>query len=206
MRLGALRAFSKSNFLVLVEVLFIISIFATRPRNQKYQEDLTASSTPLSRRTIFNLCVYSNPPYDASMKKIITLISLSLLVVFTGCTKMGIKNRALSLSIEKFDSDAQTAAKTVFVDQEQQKLFADVIKKNTQIDVDNIEMQGDNEATARLLISSFSKSIYPELSTISGKDWQAKIDSAKEVKTYTLKLQKLDGKWQITEEKEITAP
>lgn len=150
--------------------------------------------------------MYSDPHYDAPMKKLITLISLSFLIAFTGCTKMGIKNRALSVSIEKFDTDAQTAAKTVFVDQEQQKLFADVIKKNTQIDVDNVEMQGDTEATARLIISTFSKSIYPELGTISGKDWQAKIDSAKEVKTYNLKLQKLDGKWQITEQKEATAP
>jgi len=138
------------------------------------------------------------------MKKLITFVSIGFLLAFTGCTKMGIKNRALLNSVEKFDEEAKAAAKLTFVDQEQQKTFADFIKVNTKIDVDNVEMQGDNDATARLTVQTFSKSIYPELAKISGKDWKAKIETAKEVRTYSLKLQKLDGKWQITEQKEAS--
>lgn len=115
---------------------------------------------------------------------------------------MGVKNRALSQSIEKFDSEAESASKATFVDQEQQKTFKDFIKVNTKIDVDNVELQGDNDATARLTIQTFSKSIYPELVTISGKGWKAKIATAMETKRYDLKLQKVDGMWKITEQKD----
>lgn len=137
------------------------------------------------------------------MKKLITLVSIGFLLAFTGCTKQGIKNRALLVSVEKFDADAQTAAKATFVDQEQQKTFADFIKLNTKIDVDNVEMQGDEAATARLTVQTFSKSIYPELVTISGKDWKAKIATAMETKRYNLKLQKIDGTWKVTDQQEI---
>lgn len=136
------------------------------------------------------------------MKKLITYISLAFLLALTGCTKMGIKNRALSTSIEKFDDEAEAASKATFVDVEQQKTFKDFIKVNTRIDVDNVELQGDNEATARLTITTFSKSVYPELVAISGKDWKAKIATAMETKTYNLKLQKVDGTWKVTEQKE----
>lgn len=136
------------------------------------------------------------------MKKLITLVSVSFLLAFTGCTKMGIKNRALATSIEKFDNDAETASKATFVDLEQQKTFKDFIKVNTLIDVDNVELQGDNDATARLTITTFSKSVYPELVTISGKDWKAKIATAMETKTYNLKIQKVDGTWKVIEQKE----
>lgn len=138
------------------------------------------------------------------MKKLITLISIGFLLVFVGCTKQGVKNRALAMSIEKFDNEAQVASKATFVDQEQQKMFADFIKLNTQIDVDNVELQGDNDATARLTIKTFSKSIYPELQAISGKDWKAKIATAMETKTYNLKLQKIDNAWKIVEQTEVS--
>ena len=123
-------------------------------------------------------------------------------MAFTGCTKMGVKNRALVMSAESFDNEAQLAAKATFVDQEQQKTFADFIKINTQIDVDNVELQGDNDATARLTIVTFSKSVYPELVAISGKDWKAKIAEKMETKHYNLKLKKTDGAWGIVEKTE----
>jgi hypothetical protein len=136
------------------------------------------------------------------MKKLITLISIGFLLAFTGCTKQGVKNRALVMSVENFDNDAQLAAKATFVDQEQQKAFADFIKMNTKIDVDNVEMQSDDEATARLTIVTFSKSVYPELVTISGKDWKTKIADKMETKHYNLKLKKADNAWKITEKTE----
>lgn len=136
------------------------------------------------------------------MKKIITLLSIGFLLAFTGCTKQGIKNKALVMSVEAFDSEAQTAGKENFIDADQQKIFAEFIKKHTQIDVDNVETQGDSEATARLLIKTFSKSIYPELKTISGKDWAAKVSENMETKKYNLKLKKVDGVWKIVERAE----
>lgn len=137
------------------------------------------------------------------MKKYIALFTLSFAIALVGCTKQSVKNRALALSIEKFDNEAQTEGKANFVDEAQQKIFTDFVKMNTVIDVDNVELQGDNEATARLMIQSFSKSVIPELKTISGKDWKAKIESAKEVKTYNLKLKKVDNAWSIVEQTEV---
>lgn len=137
------------------------------------------------------------------MKKIITLISLSFVLAIAGCTKQGIKNRALLLSVEKFDAEAQADGRANFVDQEQQKVFAEFIKKNTKIEVDNVEMQGDDSATARLTIQTFSKSVYPDLKTISGKDWAAKIATVKETRNYNLKLQKVNSVWKITDQTEI---
>lgn len=137
------------------------------------------------------------------MKKLITLISIGFLLAFTGCTKMGVKNRALVMSAEAFDNEAQSAAKSTFVDQEQQKTFADFIKLNTKIDVSDVELQGDDDATAKLTIVTFSKSVYPELVTISGKDWKAKIAEKMETKHYKLKLKKTDGAWSIVEKTEI---
>ncbi len=137
------------------------------------------------------------------MKKLIALISMGFLLAFTGCTKMGVKNRALVMSAEAFDNEAQSAAKTTFADQEQQKIFADFIKLNTQIDVSDVELQGDNDATAKLTVVTFSKSVYPELVAISGKDWKAKIAEKMETKHYNLKLKKTGGTWGIVEKTEI---
>lgn len=137
------------------------------------------------------------------MKKIITLISLGFLLVLSGCTQQSLKNRALFLSAEKFDNETQAAGKENFVDAEQQKVFSDFIKKNTRIDVSNVELQNENEATARLEIETLSKSQYATLKTISGKEWKEKVKSAKDKKTYILKLKKSNGNWEITEQKEV---
>jgi hypothetical protein len=137
------------------------------------------------------------------MKKLLTTISVAFLLVFTGCTKQGIKNKALVLSAEKFDNESLEAGKANYVDLEEQKIFAEFIKKNTQIDVDNVEMQNDEEATARLIIVTLPKSVYAELKGISGKDWKEKVRGAKEVKTYNIKMKKIKGIWEIVEQKEI---
>jgi len=155
-------------------------------------------SAPPSRCTNPN-----EAPMMGPMKKLITLISISLLMTLTGCTKQVVKNRALALSIEKFDDDAQAESKTQFVDVEQQKVFVDFVKTNTTIEVGNVELQGDNDATAKLTIKTFSKSIIPQLKEVSGKEWKAKIAAAMETKVYDLKLKKIDGGWKIMEQKEV---
>ena len=138
------------------------------------------------------------------MKKTIILIFISISFIFIGCTKQGIRNKALVLSVEKFDNEAQSAGKAHFVDLEQQKIFAEFIKSNTKIDVDNVELQNnDEEATARLIIDSFSKNLYTELPTISGREWKEKVKAARETKTYTLKLKKTKDIWQITNQTEL---
>ncbi len=108
----------------------------------------------------------------------------------------------MALSAEKFDNEASIAGKENFIDQEQQKVFADFIKANTRIDIDSVELQDDNAATARLVIETLPKSLYAELKTISGKEWKDKAKAAKEVKSYSLKLKKTNGAWEIIDQKE----
>lgn len=115
---------------------------------------------------------------------------------------MGVKNRALALSIEKFDAETQTAAQANFVDKEQQKVFAEFVRKNTKMQIDDVELQGDNAATAKLTIRTFSPTLYPELKTISGKDWKPKAEAAMESKIYNLKLAKDGDTWKIGEQTE----
>ncbi|HEY8269486.1 MAG TPA: hypothetical protein VIG33_01250 [Pseudobdellovibrionaceae bacterium] len=137
------------------------------------------------------------------MKKIILIITLGFVFSFLGCTKQSIKNRALFLSVEKFDNEAQVAGKENFVDAEQQNVFSEFIKVNTRIDVSEVELQNENEATARLTVETFPKSLYSTLKTISGKEWKEKVKAAKERKTYLLKMKKTNGDWEIIEQKEI---
>lgn len=113
---------------------------------------------------------------------------------------MGVKNRALALSIEKFDAETKTAAEANFVDKEQQKVFSDFVRKNTKMQVDDVELQGDSAATAKLTIRTFSPTLYPELKTISGKDWKSRAEAAMETKSYTLKLAKDGDTWKISEQ------
>jgi len=136
--------------------------------------------------------------------KLFSLIFVCLFLAFTGCTKQGVKNKALVLSVIQFDEEAQGIAKNNFGDPEMQKVFSDFTKQNTKIDVDNVELQGDNDATARLTIETFPLILVEQLKTISGKDWKAKVEGAKEVKKYNLKLKKIDDVWKITEKVEIT--
>lgn len=134
--------------------------------------------------------------------KYISILFFSLFLGFTGCTKQGIKNRALLLAVEKFDNEAQETAKANFVDQEQQKVFADFTKANTSIDADNVDLKSDTEATVRISIETFPKSVIEELKTISGKDWKAKVAATREKKSYTMKLQKIEGQWKMIEQVE----
>lgn len=127
---------------------------------------------------------------------------VSLFLGVTACTKQGIKNRAVALAIEQFDDEAQTTAKTHFVDLEQQKVFIDFTKMSTKIEVESVEIKSDTEATAQLVIKTFPKSLAVELATISGKEWKNKADAAMETKTYTLKLQKVDNIWKLVEKTE----
>ncbi|MGZ3743187.1 MAG: hypothetical protein ACXWRE_02050 [Pseudobdellovibrionaceae bacterium] len=138
------------------------------------------------------------------MKKIIIMVSLGVFFAFLGCTKQSIKNRALFLSAEKFDNEVQIAGKENFVDVEQQKTFSEFIKKNTLIDIKDVELQNENEATAHLVIVTFPKSLYGSLKTIPSKEWNEKAHAAKETKTYLLKLKKVNKNWEITEQKEIS--
>jgi hypothetical protein len=138
------------------------------------------------------------------MKKIILALLLGFTFAFSGCTKQSIKNRALFLSAEKFDNEAQIAGKENFVDLEQQKIFSEFIKVNTRIDVDKVELQNEDEATARLVIESFPKKLYASLQTISGKEWKEKLKVGRESNTYSLKLKKIKGSWEIIDQKEIS--
>ena len=137
------------------------------------------------------------------MKTLITTISIAILLILTGCTKQVIKNKALVLSVEKFDNEALDAGKANYVDLEEQKIFAEFIKKNTKIDVRDVETQSDDEATGLLVIESLPKSIFPELKGVSGKDWNDKIKGTKEAHTYNLKMKKIKGSWEIIEQHEI---
>ncbi|WP_413288996.1 hypothetical protein [Bdellovibrio sp. HCB337] len=134
--------------------------------------------------------------------KYFVLLFAVLFVGLTGCTKYAIKNRALVLAVEKYDSEVQDTAKAQFVDKEQQKVFVDFAKLNTKLDVESIDIKSDTEATAQLKITTFPKTLVPELAGISGKDWKSKVDAAMETKSYTLKLQKADGSWKLIEQTE----
>lgn len=141
------------------------------------------------------------------MKNII-LVSYLVLGLYTGlslsaCTSSyAVKNRALVLSAEKLDNELLASAKEHFVDVTQQKDVADFMKKNSRIDITNVEVKGDT-ATAELAVKSPAKKIYAELATISGKDWQSKVDSAMETKHYQVTLKKSGGSWVIGDQKEI---
>jgi hypothetical protein len=129
-------------------------------------------------------------------------IPFLMMFFISACTQtFTVKNRALVLSAERFDDEVQHVSKENFVDIEQQKVFADFIKKNSRIDVSDVEVK-DKEATAQLKIRTISKSIFPELKTISGKDWQAKVDANMEERSYSLVLKKSGDSWQISEQKE----
>lgn len=134
--------------------------------------------------------------------KYFLLLFVSLFVGVTACTKQALKNRALVLAVEKFDNEAQDTAKAHFVDKEQQKVFTDFTKMNTKMEVDSIDIKSDTEATAQLSVKTFSKTIIPELTAMSGKDWKSKVEANMETKKYTLKLQKVDNSWKLIEQTE----
>jgi hypothetical protein len=139
-----------------------------------------------------------------NISQIFSIIFVTLLLALTGCTKMSVKNKALALSVIQFDDEAQVIAKTNFADQEMQKVFLDFTKMNTKMDVDNVELQGNDEATAQLTVDTFPMILVEEFKTISGKDWKAKAEAAKQIKKYNLKLKKIGDAWKITEKVEIT--
>lgn len=134
----------------------------------------------------------------------ITLFVLSaILFAFCGCTSSyTVKNRALVLAAENLDTELQALAKQSFVDIEQQKDTANFMKKNSRVDISNVDVKGD-EATAELVVKTPAKKVYAELVAISGKDWQAKVDSSMEIKRYSLNLKKIGGTWKIVDQKEI---
>ena len=134
--------------------------------------------------------------------KYFSILFVSLFIGLTACTKQGIKNRALFLAVESFDNEAQQTAKANFIDVEQQKVFADFTKANTSIDAGNVDLKSDTEATVQVTIDTFPKSVIEELKTISGKDWKAKVTATREKKSYTMKLQKIEGQWKMTEQVE----
>lgn len=134
--------------------------------------------------------------------KYISILFLSLSLGLTACTKQRVKNKALVLAVEKFDNEANQTAQAFFVDQSMQKVFVDFTRANSRLEVDSVELKGDNEATAQLTIETFPKQLVEELSTISGKEWKAKVDAAKQKKTYTLKLQKVDDVWKLVDQVE----
>lgn len=139
-------------------------------------------------------------PVGMSIKSLSTTF---LILFLLACTSTyTVKNRALFLSAEKFDNEVLALSKENFVDLEQQKVFADFVKKNSRIEIDQVEVKGD-EATANLRIHTISKSIYPEFKTVSGKDWKAKADAAMEYRNYSLTLKKSNDSWQIVDQKEI---
>jgi hypothetical protein len=135
--------------------------------------------------------------------KIKILIFTMLVLSVAACTSpFTVKNRALVLSAEKFDNEAHVVAKENFADLEQQKVFADFIKKNSRLDVENVKLDGDN-ATAELVIKTPAKRVIPELKTISVKEWQSKAAAAMETRYYSLTLKKENDSWAIVEQKEM---
>ncbi len=136
------------------------------------------------------------------MKKILSVL-FAVIFVFCGCTSSyAVKNRALVLAAENLDRELLASATQNFVDLEQQKIFADFMKKNSRVDVSNVDVKGD-EATAQLTVKTPAKTIYAVLGTISGKDWQAKVDASMETRHYSLSLKKTNDSWKITDQKEV---
>jgi hypothetical protein len=131
------------------------------------------------------------------------LLAFGILTLIACTTSFAVKNRALVLSAEKFDNEVLAIAKDSYVDLEQQKVFADFIKKYSRIDVNDVDIKGD-DATAEMVIHTPARSIYPELKTISGKDWKAKADTAMENRTYALTLKNVKGSWEIVDQKELS--
>lgn len=132
-----------------------------------------------------------------------SVILMSFCLSLTGCTnKQRVKNKALVLAVEQFDNQVQETAKAQFVDQALQKGFVDLTRENTKIDVESIDLKSDTEATAQLTIESFPMSLVEELKKTPIKDWKGKMAAAKQKKTYTLKLQKIEGTWKILEQNE----
>jgi hypothetical protein len=139
--------------------------------------------------------------YSGSMKNK-TLLVLFLSFLFTAClSTFVVKNRATVLSAEKFDNEVIAASKDNFVDLEQQKVFADFIKKNSRMVIDNVEVK-DDTATADLTIISPARILYAEFKTISGKEWQAKADANMESRSFRLNLKKTNDSWQIVDQTE----
>ena len=128
---------------------------------------------------------------------------MSFCLSLTACTtKQRVKNKALVLAVEQFDTQVQETAKAQFVDQAMQNGFVDFTRENTKIEVESLDLKSDTEATAQLTIESFPMSLVEELKKTPLKDWKGKMAAAKQKKTYTLKLQKIDGVWKILEKNE----
>jgi len=137
--------------------------------------------------------------------KIISALPPFLMLFTLACTSSyGLKNKATLMSAEKFDKEVIALSKDQYPDPEQQKVFADFIKKNSRIEVSNVEIK-DETATADLAIWTPKQSVYPELKVVSGKVWKAKIDANMETRKYTLSLKKINKSWEITEQKAVPA-
>lgn len=131
-------------------------------------------------------------------------VSLTCLAFTTGClSNYAVKNKALVLSVEKFDNAVIAHSKSLYPDPEQQKVFSDFIKKNSEIDVRNVEIK-DDDATADLEIKTPKESVYAELKGVSGREWKSKIDSNMEVRKFKLTLKNLKKSWEITDQQSVS--
>ncbi|RYZ88515.1 MAG: hypothetical protein EOP04_09220 [Proteobacteria bacterium] len=139
------------------------------------------------------------------MKKTISVLMLMSVFLLASCTNnFAVKNKALVLSVEKFDNEVVAHSKDMYPDPEQQKMFSDFIKKNTKVEIDNVEVK-DEDGSADLAITTPKQSVYPELKGISGKDWKAKIDANMEVRKFKLTLKNIKKSWEVLEQKPVPA-
>jgi hypothetical protein len=138
------------------------------------------------------------------IKTIFTALYFLSIVGTTACTSnFVVRNQAVVLSAEKFDNEVIALSKENYTEAEQQKMFADFIKKNSRVEIDKIEVNG-NDATAELTIRTPSRALYPELKTLPGKEWATKVDTSMENRRYSLTLKKTGDSWGIVDQKELS--
>jgi hypothetical protein len=135
--------------------------------------------------------------------KLFILFFLLLGSSLVGCTKFAVKNKATVLSAESFDNELIRQSKDQYPDPEQQKMFSDYIKKNSRLEVSNVDIK-DDTATADLSILTPKTSVFPEMKGVSGREWQAKIDANMETRKYKLNLKRIKDSWEILEQKPVS--
>jgi hypothetical protein len=134
------------------------------------------------------------------MKKwmLVLLPALFSISFLNACTfGYNIKNKALVLSAEAFDQDVEKRGKDAFTEAEQQKAYAELLRKNSRLELKSFSLKGDNEATGELEIETVPRSLDADFAKTPRKDWATKFKSSVQSKTYTLQLKKTDT-WQLS--------
>jgi hypothetical protein len=108
-----------------------------------------------------------------------------------------IKNKALVLSAEAFDQDVEKRGKDAFTDAEQQKAYAELLRKNSRLELKSFLLKDDNNATGELEVETVPRSLDEEFAKTPRKDWVTKFKSSVQSKTYPLQLKKTDT-WQLS--------